>query len=198
MQAGLRRPAPIFVQPARKLRTYRRAAKGALQARPRGWRGACYNRVHANFCATGSEAMNELHATVSGIFISRQRGAPMQALQEATIVADWGLEQDRKARAGSKRQVYLVDEGTLRSVDLQPGDLNENITVKGLDVNTLQAGQRVRLGDAVLEITMPCTVCGELEKVRAGLKEALRDRRGVLAHVLETGVVRLGDRLIIE
>lgn len=142
--------------------------------------------------------MNDQHATVSGIFISTERGAPMQRLQAATIVADWGLQNDRKARAGSKRQVYLVDEATLASVDLQPGDLNENITVRGMDVNTLRAGQRVRLGEAVLEITMPCTVCGELEKVRAGLKEVLRDRRGVLAQVVETGVVRLGDPLVIE
>lgn len=142
--------------------------------------------------------MSEQHATVSGIFISKERGTAMIPLTETTVVADWGLQDDRKARAGSKRQVYLVDAATLQSVELQPGDLNENITVHGLDVNTLQPGQRVRLGSARIEITMPCTVCGELEKVRAGLKEALRDRRGVLAQVLETGVVRVGDPLIVE
>lgn len=137
-------------------------------------------------------------AQVSGIFISKQRHAAMLPLTETEIIADWGLKDDRKARAGSKRQVLLVDENTLRSVDLQPGDLNENLTICGLDVNTLKPGQQVRIGGALLEVTGPCTVCGELEHVRAGLKDELRDRRGTLTRVLETGMVRIGDPLVIE
>lgn len=135
---------------------------------------------------------------VGSLWTSRERHTPMIALSEAEIITDWGLKDDRKARAGSKRQVYLVDEGTLRSVDLQPGDLNENITVRGLDVNTLQAGQRVRIGETLLEVTGPCTVCGELENVRPGLKEVLRGRRGVLTRVIHGGIVRVGDPLMIE
>lgn len=142
--------------------------------------------------------MTTAQAEISGIFISKQRHTPMLPLTETEIIADWGLKDDRKARAGSKRQVLLVDEATLQSVDLQPGDLNENLTVRGLDVNTLEPGQQVRVGDALLEVTGPCTVCGELETVRSGLKEDLRDRRGVLTRVLATGTVRLGDALTIE
>lgn len=137
-------------------------------------------------------------AEVCGIFISQQRHTPSLPLDQTTIVADWGLQDDRKARAGSKRQVYLVDEATLASVDLRPGDLNENLIIRGLDVNALAPGQSVRVGGALLEITGPCTVCGELEQVRPGLKERLRGRRGVLARVLETGLVRLGDPLTVE
>lgn len=123
---------------------------------------------------------------------------PMIALQEADILADWGLRDDRKARAGSKRQVLVLDEATLQSVDLQPGQLNENITVRGIDVNALSEGQRLRVGGALLEVTGPCTVCGELENVRSGLKEELRARRGVLTRVLETGTARIGDPVRIS
>lgn len=142
--------------------------------------------------------MSTQQAEVRGIFISQQRHTPSLPLDQTTIVADWGLQDDRKARAGSKRQVYLVDEATLAAVDVQPGDLNENLIIRGLDVNALAPGQSVRVGGALLEITGPCTVCGELEQVRPGLKELLRNRRGVLARVLETGVVRLGDLLTVE
>lgn len=142
--------------------------------------------------------MNDSVAEVCGIFISKQRNTPMIPLQETEIVADWGLRDDRKARAGSKRQVLLLDEATLQSVALQPGELQENITVRGLDVNALGAGQRVRVGDALLEVTGSCTVCGELETVRPGLKEELRDRRGVLTRVLRTGRTRLGDPVVVE
>ncbi|HEX6288583.1 MAG TPA: MOSC domain-containing protein [Herpetosiphonaceae bacterium] len=137
-------------------------------------------------------------AEVCGIFISKERHTGMLPLAETEIIADWGLKDDRKARAGSKRQVLLIDEATLQSVDLQPGDLNENITIRGMDVNALKPGQQVRVGGALLEVTGPCTVCGELETVRAGLKEQLRERRGTLTRVLESGTVRLGDPLAIE
>jgi transcriptional regulator with XRE-family HTH domain len=136
-------------------------------------------------------------AVVCGIFISTERDAGMIALSETEIIADWGLKDDRKARAGSKRQVLLVDEDTLRSVDLKPGDLNENLTIRGMDINGLQPGQQVRVGGALLEVTGPCTVCGELETVRAGLKEQLRDRRGVLSRVIESGTVRIGDPVVV-
>lgn len=142
--------------------------------------------------------MTTVQAEVCGIFISQQRHTPMLPLSETEIIADWGLKDDRKARAGSRRQVLLVGEETLRSVDLQPGDLNENLTIRGLDVNTLKSGQQVRIGDALLEVTGPCTVCSELENVRSGLKEELRDRRGMLTRVLASGTVRLGDPLTIE
>ncbi len=122
----------------------------------------------------------------------------MLPLTETDIIADWGLKDDRKARAGSKRQVLLVDEQTLQSVDLQPGDLNENLTVRGIDVNILKPGQHVRIGSVLLEVTGPCTVCGELETVRAGLKEQLRDRRGTLTRVLESGTVHIGDPIVVE
>jgi MOSC domain-containing protein YiiM len=141
--------------------------------------------------------MEAKQAQICGIFTSKQRGEKMIPLDAVEIVADWGLTGDRKARAGSKRQVYLIDEGTLESVALEPGDLNENLTIRGMDVNMIPEGQRVRIGGALLEVTGPCTVCGELENVRPGLKEALRGRRGVLARVLETGTVRIGDTLTL-
>jgi MOSC domain-containing protein YiiM len=142
--------------------------------------------------------MTTAQAEVSGIFISKQRHTAMLPLIETEIIADWGLKDDRKARAGSSRQVLLVDEATLQSVDLQPGDLNENLTIRGLDVNTLKPGQQVRIGDALLEVTGPCTVCGELEHIRSGLKERLRGRRGMLARVLRSGTAKIGDSVWIE
>ncbi len=142
--------------------------------------------------------MNRISGRICGIFISKQRESGMIALPEAEIIENWGLRDDRKARANSKRQVLLVDEATLLSLSLQPGALNENVTVRGLDVNALKAGQKVWIGTALVEITEPCTVCGELEQVRIGLKEMLRGRRGMLARVLQSGKAKIGDSVGIE
>lgn len=122
----------------------------------------------------------------------------MIALDEVEIMENWGLRGDRKARVDSTRQVLLVDESTLHSINLQPGALNENVTIRGLDVNSLVLGQQLRIGSALVEVTGPCTVCGELENIRVGLKQMLRGRRGVLARVLESGIAKIGDSVWIE
>jgi MOSC domain-containing protein YiiM len=135
---------------------------------------------------------------IYGIFISTARNTPMISLEASEIVEDFGLRGDRKAQVGSKRQVLLVDDTTLERAGVPAGGLNENLAVRGLDINALQAGQHVRIGDVLLEITGPCTVCGELEHIRSGLKEELRGRRGMLARVLRGGTVGLGDQLVVE
>lgn len=135
---------------------------------------------------------------ITGIFISHARNTPMVSLDQSTFVENYGLAHDRKAQPDGKRQVLLVDEDTLHAAGVPAGGLNENLTVRGMDVNALVVGQRVRISDVLLEITMPCTVCGELEHIRAGLKDALRGRRGMLGRVLHGGTVRLGDLVKVE
>jgi MOSC domain-containing protein YiiM len=54
-------------------------------------------------------------------------------------------------------------------------------------------GQRVRVGGALLEITMVCDPCQRMDDLRAGLRAELDDRRGMLAHVVAGGEIALGD-----
>jgi MOSC domain-containing protein YiiM len=117
----------------------------------------------------------------------------MEALQEVRALADFGLEGCAHAKAGSERQVLLVDRETLEAMDLQPGILRENVTTEGLNVNSLQMGQRLRIGEATLEVTMVCTPCNQMERIRPGLRKELWGRRGMLCRVLEGGILRPGD-----
>ena len=76
---------------------------------------------------------------------------------------------------------------------LEPGDLHENAVIDGIDVMTLREGQSLRLGSALVEVTIPCEPCIQMDRVRPGLKEQLKDRRGIFVKVLEPGIVRVGD-----
>ena len=68
----------------------------------------------------------------------------------------------------------------------------------GLDVNQLPAQTRLQLGaEVVLEITMPCEPCHQMEAIRPGLQAALADRRGVLCKVIAPGEIHCGDRLTV-
>ena len=119
----------------------------------------------------------------------------MEELREARILGGFGLEGCAHAQSGSNRQVLLVDRETLEAMDLTPGILRENITTDGLNVNSLQIGQHLRIGDACLEVTMVCTPCNQMERIRPGLRRELWGRRGMLCRVLEGGIVRPGDAI---
>jgi len=98
-------------------------------------------------------------------------------------------------RAGGTRQVLLVDRETLEAVELQPGMLRESITSDGLNVNSLGTGQRLGIGEARLEVTMVCTPCSQVERIRPGLRKELWGRRGMLCRVLAGGIIRPGDSI---
>ncbi len=90
-----------------------------------------------------------------------------------------------------------MDAETLEEMDLHPGQVKENVLTRGLDVRSLQGGQRLRVGGALLEVTIPCTPCRMFEDIRPGLEAQMRGKRGMLCRVLEGGVIRPGDRIEI-
>ena len=134
-------------------------------------------------------------ANVQHLFRALRRGLPMEEVAEVRALEDSGLEGCAHARTGSPRQVLLVDSETLELMELSPGIIRENITTRGINVNGLEAGQQLQVGAAQLEVSMVCTPCGLLEKIRPGLRRELRGRRGMLCRVMAGGVIRQGDRI---
>jgi MOSC domain-containing protein YiiM len=134
-------------------------------------------------------------AHVSDLFIAVERRKPMKPVEQAMAIVDRGLEGCIHGRPGSRRQILLVDGETLAEFNLTPGIVRENITTGGLNVAELLPGQRLFVGNAVLEVTIPCEPCGRMEEIRAGLQEALVDRRGVLCRVVRGGRISRGDAI---
>jgi len=132
-------------------------------------------------------------ARVQNLFRARKKRLPMEELSEVRAVGDKGLEGCAHGRPGSKRQVLLVDRETLEAMDLQPGVIRENITTDGLNVNSLEVGQLLRIGEARLEVSAVCTPCDQMEAIRPGLRKELWGRRGMLCRVLDGGTIRRGD-----
>ena len=135
-------------------------------------------------------------ARVQNLFRALKKRLPMEELAEVQAVTDGGFEGCAHARPASKRQVLLVDRETLEAMDLQPGTIRENITTDGLNVNSLEIGQLLRVGQARLEVSAVCTPCDQMEAIRPGLRKELWGRRGMLCRVLDGGMIRRDD--IIE
>jgi len=134
-------------------------------------------------------------AVVAHLFRARKRGFPMEEVFAAQAETDFGFATCVHARRGSKRQVLLVDKETLDAMELVPGIIRENITTQGLNVNGLKVGERLRAGGALLEVSMVCTPCDQMERVRPGLRRELYGRRGMLCRVIEGGTVQQGDAI---
>ena len=129
------------------------------------------------------------------LFISPARGLPVREVLEARAVSDWGLEGCAHARRGGKRQVLLMDSETLHEFSLLPGQVKENVLTQGLDLRALARGHRLRIGEAVLEVTIPCEPCDYIESLRPGLEQQMRGRRGMLTRVIQGGLIRPGDSI---
>ena len=134
---------------------------------------------------------------VQHIFACQVHRFPMKELTEAEAIVDKGLKGCIHGRPMSKRQVLLMDRETLDKFGLEPGAIKENVTVTGMDFQKLGIGQRLRLGESLMEITIPCDPCPRMDEIRMGLQEELRGQRGWLCKVVESGVIRQGDRVAV-
>ncbi len=141
---------------------------------------------------------------VISIQLHQREGQPLIPVAQARALQDRGLEGDSHSLRGpgTRRQVLILDTTTLDHFALRPGDLREQITIRGLpDVSVLAPGARLRIGEAIFEAVGDCTPClyiGELLGVEDpdAFRQALAKKRGLLCRVVDVmgeGWVRLGD-----
>lgn len=130
---------------------------------------------------------------VRHLFVALVHRFPMREVEEVLAVGDKGFDGCIHGRPGSRRQVLLMDGETLRLLGLEPGIVKENITTIGLCLDRLVPGQRLQVGEALMEVTAPCEPCRRMEEIRPGLQRELRGRRGVLCRVVRGGRIRQGD-----
>ena len=145
-------------------------------------------------------------------------------LDVVTLVEGHGVEGDAHAGATiqhrsrkrwrphdpNPRQVHLLHAELLDALpyDLAPGDVGENVLVRGVDLLALPTGARLHLGSsAVVEVTGLRNPCVQLDRFADGLMSAVlrqeadgtvRRLAGVMSVVLVGGAVRVGDPVMVR
>jgi MOSC domain-containing protein YiiM len=124
-------------------------------------------------------------------------------MQTVTLVAGNGIEGDLNGQGNpnrnlnvmsAERQAELKGEGFKTA----PGELGEQIAVKGLDVDALPWGTRLQFGDsAIIEIVKPRTGCDRFEAIQGKPRTDAANRLGMMAKVVTGGVVRVGDPITV-
>jgi MOSC domain-containing protein YiiM len=134
-------------------------------------------------------------AEVLHLFQSVAHGKPVREFEEVYAVKNKGFKDCLHGRGDSTRQVLVMDAETLEEFGIPPGRGKENITTRGIGLYGLLLGQRIRVGEALLEVTELCNTCHLLDEIRPGLQEELRGRHGILCRVVESGNIRRGEQV---
>lgn len=137
-------------------------------------------------------------ATIFSLFLNKASRAPLERVERVEALEDRGFDGDRHARPGSRRSILLMAVEDLETFGLAPGDVREQMTVRGLDLYGPPNGTRLHAGSAVLELRGTCAPCARMEELKPGLQVAIDGRRGRFAHVVSGGTLAAGDTLFLE
>lgn len=138
---------------------------------------------------------------IKSICVSEKRGTQKNAIENAVLKENWGIEGD--AHAGDwHRQVSLlsfdkIEEFKKLGAQVCPGAFGENIAVEGFDFAKLPLGTQLKVGDAVLEITQIGKECHTHCAIYHAVGDCIMPREGVFAKVVSGGAIKVGDDMQI-
>lgn len=144
---------------------------------------------------------------MTALWLAEREGEPMAPVDVARAVPG-GLVGDRYLTGEGYYSPFDVCEVTFvageavdtireeAGLDVSGGEHRRNVVTRGVDLPAL-VETRFRVGGAVLEGTRPRPPCRHVEEVASmpGLLDALRDRGGICADVVEGGEIRVGDAI---
>ncbi|MGC8967610.1 MAG: MOSC domain-containing protein, partial [Thermus sp.] len=110
-------------------------------------------------------------------------GLPKAQVEELILVAGFGAQGDRHAGKDPDRAVLVAglpayQKAQKAGIELPFGALGENLLLD-LDPHALPPGARLRVGEALLQLSHVCTVCKSLSQFDLRLPKLLYGGRGV-------------------
>lgn len=157
--------------------------------------------------SVGTPREFELHGRTARSAIWKTPVAGRIAAQGVNLAGD--DQADRKAHGGPDKAVYAYAVEDARWWEqeigraLAHGELGENLTTEGIDVNDALIGERWKIGTVLLEVSEPRIPCWRLgvrmndERFLRRFTEAMRP--GSYLRIVEEGELGAGDEIrVIE
>ena len=137
---------------------------------------------------------------VINLFVSVQ-GSSTRVEKESVNLDPKGIIEDKYYDTNINRSVLITSEASYtlandHNIQLPFGSLGENILIN-YNPYHLTAGDQLRMGDVILEISQNCTMCDHLSKIDEDLPELLKDDRGIFARVIQGGVIKKEDEIVL-
>ena len=139
-----------------------------------------------------------------------EAGTPLQGVE---VVEAKGILGDnryfgrlsRDSGQPTRRQVSLIEReqitehaAALGLQGIPPGAVRSNIETLGVNLIAL-IGRQVQIGDAVLFLHAARDPCAKMDAICQGLRaRMMNQRQGVLAEVVRSGKIRVGDAILVR
>ena len=157
------------------------------------------------------EGSNQKVGEVASLHIHPpEPGEPMRSVKKVRAVRGKGIAEDgryyerlsRHTTKPTRRQVSLMEReeiseqaATLDLERIDPGQVRSNLETSGVNLMDF-IGQHIRIGDAVLHIYEPRKPCAKMDEICPGLRDLMEnDRQGVMAEVVQSGTIQVGDAI---
>lgn len=149
----------------------------------------------------------KLEPRVIGIFISPVAGERMQEVLEVEAIAGAGLKGDRyctghgsfNSKTGvGNRQVTLINGIFFEGSDFYYPESRRNIITMDVELMWL-IGKEFQVGAAKFRGVKYCDPCERPTKLSGkekSFKEAFFDRGGIIAEIIESGLIRVADAVV--
>lgn len=188
--AGIRKDTLIINLPGSK--------KAALECL-----GAVIDPVkHGVDMLLGTETECASKGKVVAVCVSEKKGEQKHEVESVYLRAGHGIDGD--AHAGNwHRQVSLLGVESVSKVqekiefNLKNGDFAENILTEGIILYDLPVGTRIRIGEALAEVTQIGKQCHHGCAIRRAAGDCVMPREGIFVKVLKPGTVRAGDDITV-
>ena len=139
---------------------------------------------------------------IIAVCTSEKKGVQKKAVDEITLIPDYGIEGD--AHAGKwHRQVSLlsyerVQEFNALGAGVDHGAFGENLIVEGYDLKTIPVGTIFECNGVVLEITQIGKECHSHCEIHTKMGTCIMPTNGIFAKVIKGGTIKAGDEIVIR
>jgi MOSC domain-containing protein YiiM len=133
---------------------------------------------------------------IVAVCVSLNKGERKTPMPSVELRPDHGIVGD--AHAGDwHRQVSLLAKESIAKMqrlglNVDAGDFAENLTTEGIDLLALAIGDRLQVGDVLLEITQIGKECHTRCAIYHQAGDCVMPKEGLFARVIKGGVVRPG------
>ncbi|MGL5615997.1 MAG: MOSC domain-containing protein [Sarcina sp.] len=130
------------------------------------------------------------------ICTSEKKGIGKVQIDEVELVEGFGLKGD--AHGGNwHRQVSLLEKEKIedfiaRGGKVKFGDFGENLVIEGINLDEVKVGDRISVGDAILEITQKGKKCHDKCHIYQMVGDCIMPKNGVFGTVEKGAIIKPG------